>query len=75
MKIATFNIQNLFHRHCDLIELESEIKSEIWREEFEHLYLKENRNARDYNRMRELANLLGFHNASNVPYLSMCRLP
>jgi len=39
MKIATFNIQNLFHRHSDLIEIEYEKKSEIWREEFEALLL------------------------------------
>ena len=71
MKIATFNIQNLFHRHIDLVEMERELKSEIWKEEFEEIYFKEHRSVSDYNRMRELANLLGFHKASYEPYLSM----
>ncbi|PIB38320.1 hypothetical protein [Maribacter sp. 4G9] len=71
MKIATFNIQNLFHRHIDMIELEYEIKSEIWKEEFESLFSKTQKNSLDYNRMRELANLLGFHQATHTSYLSM----
>jgi len=71
MKIATFNIQNLFHRHSDLIEIEHELKSEIWKEEFEKLYLRAEKTYTNYNRMRELANLLGFHRASYEPYLSM----
>lgn len=71
MKIATFNIQNLFHRHSNLTELEYEIKSEIWKEEFEDLYFKDKKAFEDYNRMRELANLLGFHKLSNEPYLLM----
>ena len=71
MKIATFNIQNLFHRHSALIEMEQEFKSEIWREEFETLLLKEQRRVLDYNRMRELADLLGFQKSPYEPYLSM----
>lgn len=71
MKIATFNIQNLFHRHSDLIEMEYEKKSETWREEFEKLFQKEQRTVRDYSRMRELAELLGFHKLAHEPYLSM----
>ncbi|MBD0851881.1 exonuclease/endonuclease/phosphatase family protein [Maribacter arenosus] len=71
MKIATFNIQNLFHRHTEMVELEYEIKSEIWKEEFEILMLKAERTEENYIRMRELANLLGFHSASYEPYLSM----
>ena len=71
MKIATFNIQNLFHRHADMIELEYQMKTEIWSEEFEELKLKQEKKILDYTRMRELANLLGFHKASNEPYLSM----
>jgi len=47
MKIATFNIQNLFHRHSDLIEMEYEKKSEIWREEFEAQLLIKTRTAED----------------------------
>jgi len=71
MKIATFNIQNIFHRHSDLVEMEHEKKSEIWREEFEALLFRENRSARDFIRMRELANLLGFHKAPFQEQLSM----
>ena len=71
MKIATFNIQNLFHRHTEMVELEYEIKSEIWKEEFEILMLNTERTEENYIRMRELANLLGFHSASYEPYLSM----
>ncbi|MFS4493552.1 hypothetical protein [Maribacter sp. 2308TA10-17] len=71
MKVATFNIQNLFHRHTDMVELEYEIKSEIWKEEFESLFSKSQKTSLDYNRMRELANLLGFHQAPHTSYLSM----
>ncbi len=71
MRIATFNIQNLFHRHLDLIEMGYEVKFEVWREEFEGLLLKEQRTVTDYSRMRELAELLGFHKSSHEPYLSM----
>ena len=71
MKIATFNIQNLFHRHTEMVELEYEIKSEIWKEEFEILMLNTERTEENYIRMRELANLLGFHSGSYEPYLSL----
>jgi endonuclease/exonuclease/phosphatase family metal-dependent hydrolase len=71
MKIATFNIQNLFHRDTNLLKANKEIKSSVWREEFEALYSKKQRLTSDYIRMRELAKLLGFSKPSYEPYLSM----
>lgn len=74
MKLATFNIQNLFHRHSDLLEIEYGNKSEIWREEFEALMLKKTRTVLDYTRLRELANLLRFDKPPYEPYLSMANI-
>ena len=70
MKIATYNIQNLFHRHVDLIYKNREIKSEEWNDEFETLLLKLNRKDSDYRRMRELADLMGLHYSDNKPNLN-----
>lgn len=65
MKIATYNIQNLFHRHNDLIKQKTEIKLEQWNNEFETLRFKQNRKDSDYRRMRELAEFLSLHNSSD----------
>lgn len=67
MKIATYNIQNLFHRHIDLIYENREIKLEQWNDEFEALLLKQSRQNSDYKRMRELAELMGLrHSIGNL---------
>ncbi|WP_422082196.1 hypothetical protein [Ulvibacterium sp.] len=71
MIIATYNIQNLFHRHIDLIHKNQNTKSKLWKEEFEALIHSKKRLERDYDRMRELANLLGFHKSPHEPYLYM----
>lgn len=65
MKIATYNIQNLFHRHIDLIYRKRKVKQEQWNDEFESLLNKLHRKNRDYRRMRELADLMGLQHPSS----------
>ncbi len=74
MKIASYNIQNLFHRNIDLILKNQRKKKKIWISEFERLRLSENRSERDYLRMRELSELLGLQNTTYEPYISMKNL-
>jgi len=73
MKIATFNIQNIFHRDTHLVKPFTEDYSNAWAEEFKSLRLKDRPSEKDYSRMRDLSVLLGFHKASYEPYLSMRR--
>lgn len=62
MKIATYNIQNIFHRHIDLVNMEYRQKFEFWKDEFESLLKKQYRKDSDFLRMRELAYLMRLHN-------------
>lgn len=71
MKIVTYNIQNLFHRHVDLISKNQESKSGLWTEELENLLRQDKHTERDYERMRELTDLLNFNRAVHEPYVSM----
>ncbi len=73
MKIASFNIQNIFHRDTHLVKLYAEGNMEVWTEEFESLMFKHRPCEKDYTRMRELSVLLGFHKPSYEPYLTMRR--
>lgn len=73
MKIATFNIQNIFHRDTYLVKRFREENEEVWVKEFESLMFKYRPNEKDYSRMRELAILLGFHKPPYEPFLSMRR--
>ncbi len=73
MKIASYNIQNIFHRDTHLIKQYAEEHMEAWTEEFENLMLKHRPCEKDYTRMRELSVLLGFHKPSYEPYLTMRR--
>jgi len=71
MKIATYNIQNIFHRHVDLINKNQESKSGLWTEEFENLLRQDKHTEGNYERMRELTDLLDFNRAVHEPYVSM----
>ncbi len=73
MKIATFNIQNIFHRDTHLVKRYAEENIDTWAEEFENLKLKYRPCEKDYTRMRELSVLLGFHKSPYEPYLRMRR--
>jgi len=73
MKIASYNIQNIFHRDTHLVKQYAEENMEVWTEEFESLMLKHRPCEKDYTRMRELSVLLGFHKPSYEPYLTMRR--
>lgn len=74
MKIATYNIQNLFHRDKELIKKNRLDKQHYWNEELEALFTKETKTEKDYARMRELAVLLGFNKAPFEPYVSIKNL-
>ena len=71
MKIATYNIQNIFYRDRALIKKYREENRELWVEEFEMLMLKGMRTSKEFNRMRALSQLLGFEDSQNSPYLTM----
>ncbi len=73
MKIASYNIQNIFHRDTHLVKQYAKENMETWTEEFETLMLKHRPCEKDYTRMRELSVLLGFHKPSYEPYLTMRR--
>ncbi len=73
MKIATFNIQNIFHRDTHLVKQYAGENMEVWTEEFESLMCNYRSCEKEYTRMRELSVLLGFHKPTYEPYLSMRR--
>jgi len=71
MKIATYNIQNIFHRDVNLVKRFIDENKELWTEEFENLLIKGIRCDRDYSRMRILSNFLGFEKTQDEPLLTM----
>lgn len=73
MKIATFNIQNLFHRDRSFLEKPYSKCVYDWVSELDNLIRKKNYNPTDSNRMRELSFLLGFDKSYQVPYAVMRR--
>ncbi len=73
MKIASFNIQNLFHRDNVLLDSNSSENLKAWVEEFHLLMGQPARGESQLTRLRELAFLLGFSNTVKEPYLVMRR--
>lgn len=71
MIIATYNIQNIFHRDRALIKKYREENQELWIEEFERLMVMGMRTNKEFNRLRTLSKLLGFEDAQNGPFLTM----
>lgn len=71
MKIATYNIQNLFYRDKRLIKESRLQKQHLWIEELEHLMLGKTKTEKEHTRMRELTELMGFNKTPYEPYLSM----
>ncbi len=71
MRIATYNIQNIFYRDRALIKKYRAENKALWVEEFEILMLKGMRTTQEFNRMRALSQLLGFEDSQHSPYLTM----
>lgn len=73
MKIASFNIENIFHRDSSLVKRTLNESINMWVEEFEQLMCKSTRGGNEIARMRELSFLLGFHKSAFEPYVVMRR--
>lgn len=73
MKIATFNMENIFHRDESIIRKSVSQSVTAWVEELEELMNKDSRVVNDFARMRELTFLLGFHKSALEPYVVMRR--
>ncbi len=73
MKIATFNIQNLFHRDKSLVEKTIGKNLTDWMQELDALMRKSKALLKDQDRIRELSFLLGFEKTYPRPYAVMRR--
>jgi endonuclease/exonuclease/phosphatase family metal-dependent hydrolase len=73
MKIATFNIQNLFHRDKSLVEQPIGKCLTDWIEELDMLMRKSSKLLSEQERIRELSFLLGFEKTTPLPYAVMRR--
>lgn len=71
MKIATFNIQNLFHRDKSLAKIQAENAVINWLDEMDHLIRKYSKTASDLNRIKYISLLLGFEKISSKSYAVM----
>jgi len=71
MKIATFNIQNLFHRDKSLVNIQAGDAVINWLNEMDHLMRKYSKTARDLNRIKYISLLLGFEKISSKSYAVM----
>jgi len=73
MKIATFNIQNLFHRDKSLVKIQAGNAVINWLNEMDHLMRKYSKTASDLDRIKDLSFLLGFGKISRKSYAVMRR--
>jgi hypothetical protein len=73
MKIATFNIQNLFHRDKSLVSIQAGEAVFNCLDEMENLMNKHTKTASDLDTIKDLTFLLGFEKISNIPYAIMRR--
>ena len=73
MKIATFNIQNLFHRDKSLVKIQAGNAMMNWLNEMDHLMRKYTKTSSDLDRIKELSFLLGFEKISRKSYAVMRR--
>lgn len=73
MKIATFNIQNLFHRNRELIKSSHNKNASDWIAELDSLLRKQSRDSLDYTRIQDLSYLLGFEKIQDLPYAILKR--
>ena len=73
MKLATFNIQNLFHRHRELIKINTTKNATDWISELDTLLRKPLKNTEDNERINSLSFLLGFEKTEDNPYAILKR--
>jgi endonuclease/exonuclease/phosphatase family metal-dependent hydrolase len=73
MKIATFNIQNLFHRDRSFLEKPFNKNKEEWEIEVDQLLEKPIKSIQDNDRIRELACLVGMDKCNQLPYAVLRR--
>ncbi|MCF8714667.1 hypothetical protein JM658_07460 [Joostella atrarenae] len=73
MKIATFNIQNLFHRDKSLLEKPVGKLFTDWITELDTLMLQTSKSLPQHDRIRELSFLIGFEKSSPRPYAVLRR--
>ncbi|WP_418603559.1 hypothetical protein [Hwangdonia sp.] len=73
MKIATLNIQNLFHRDKSLIEKPFGKNLTDWIKELDTLMLQNSKSQNQQERIRELSFLIGFEKSSPRPYAVLQR--
>ncbi|PQV51452.1 hypothetical protein CLV33_101375 [Jejuia pallidilutea] len=73
MKIATFNVQNLFHKDKSLFEKPFGKNFTDWVDELDTLMLKTHKSLHQQNRIRELSFLIGFEKSSPRPYAVLRR--
>ncbi|SDE99935.1 Endonuclease/Exonuclease/phosphatase family protein [Pricia antarctica] len=68
MKIATFNIQNLFYRNRELLQKNRSKNAADWIAELDMLLRKYPKGRGDSNRINDLSCLLGFDKMEDMPY-------
>lgn len=73
MRIATMNIQNLFHRDLSFLQQNASKNLQNWMEEFQSLLKNPNKQHQELGRMRELAFLMGFSPQATEPFLTLRR--
>ena len=73
MKIATFNVQNLFHRDKSLLEKPFGQSLTDWMTELDALMRQPSKSLSQQDRIRELSFLIGFEKASPRPYAILRR--
>ena len=71
MIIASYNIQNIFHRENRLIDRFRENNKDYWTQEFENLMMKGVRSDKEFERMRMLSHFLGFDTPQDAHYITM----
>jgi len=73
MKIATFNVQNLFHRDKSLLDKPFGKMLSDWIKELDALMRKSGKTILEQDRIRELSFLIGFEKSSPRPYAVLRR--
>lgn len=73
MRIATFNIENIFQRDTRLIDQFRSQSILKWFDEFDDLRKNRAKGVREIHRMRELHYLIGFHNSVMEPNPGLSR--
>lgn len=71
MKLAFFNIQNIFCRHLHLVKQYKSENQARWTAEFETLLVQPERSQKDYDRMCLLSHFLGFDENRQTPYFTI----